>query len=154
MVAGGFNSSYWASHQQVPAESPREQLIAGLAAMAIGTLVSALIYFHPEGLRAPAWVAHVAALAFVFAGLCLLAAAFRKASLQRWLGIVVTVCLLTVSIWVAFGPGERECSMSLPFVQSIAPDVVCRGAFVVGAILVGLFLVLVLRRTIDHGSEA
>jgi hypothetical protein len=112
-----------------------------------------MIYFHPEGLRAPAWVAYVAASAFVLAGLCLLAGAVGNTSLQRWLGVAVTVSLFAVSVWVAFGPGQRECSISLPFVQSLAPDALCRGAFGVGAILVGLFLVLVLRRTIGNRSE-
>jgi hypothetical protein len=113
-----------------------------------------MIYAHPEGLRVPAWVAYIAASAFVLAGLCLLAGAVGNTSLQRWLGIGVTASLFVVGVWVAFGPGRRECSISLPFVQSIAPDALCRGAFGVGAILVGLFLVLVVRRTVGNRSEA
>jgi len=120
----------------------------------MGLLVGVLIHIHPEGLRVPAWVAYVAASAFVLAGLCVGAAVIGVAWLQRWLGVAVTLSLFVVSLWIAFGPGERECSMSLPLIQSIAPDALCRGAFGVGAILVGLFLVLVLRRSIATQPDA
>jgi hypothetical protein len=134
--------------------SRRTQLIGAAASVGIGLLVDVMIYFHPEGLRVPAWVAYVAASAFVFAGLCLLAGAFAILSLQRWLGIAVAVSLFVVIVWIAFGPGVRACSISLPFGQGIAPDVVCRGAFGIGAVLIGLFLVLALRRFIGTRSAA
>jgi hypothetical protein len=123
-------------------------LFTAVAIAAMGLLVGLMIHLHPEGLRVPAWVAYVAASAFVLAGLCLGAGVLGAGWLQRWLGVAVTLSLFVVSLWIAFGPGERECSMSLPFIQSIAPDALCRGAFGVGAILVGLFLALVLHRTI------
>ena len=72
--------------------------------------------------------------------------------LQRWLGVAVTVSLFVVCAWVAFGPGQRECSVSLPFVKSITGDAICRGAFGIGAILMGLFLLLVLRRAFADRS--
>jgi len=116
--------------------------------------VAYLIQAHPEGLHVPAWVAYVAASAFVLAGLCLFAGAVGNVGLQRWLGVAVTIWLFVVAAWVAFGPGERECSFSIPFFQSSASDAVCRGAFGIGATLVALFLVLVLRRIIGNRSEA
>jgi hypothetical protein len=125
-------------------------MIAAVVAVASGLLVAYLIHAHPDDLRVPAWVAYVAASAFVLAGLCLSAGAAGNVGLQRWLGVAVTVSLFVVSVWVAFGPGERECSFSLPFFQSGASDAVCRGAFGIGAILVGLFLVLVLRQIIGN----
>jgi hypothetical protein len=130
------------------------QLVLAAVAVASGLLVGFLIYVHPEGLRAPAWVAYVAAFAFVLAGLSLLAGAIGAIALQHWLGVAITASLFAVALWVAFGPGERECSMSLSFVESIAPDAVCRSFFGVGAILVGLFLVLVLRRSFGRRPEA
>jgi cytosine/uracil/thiamine/allantoin permease len=111
-----------------------------------------MIHLHPEGLRVPAWVAYVAAAAFVLAGLCLFAGALEIDWLQQWLGIAVTLSMLVVSLWIAFGPGERECSMSIPFVQTVAPDALCRGAFGIGALLVALFIGVFVRRALSSGS--
>ena len=132
--------------------SRRTQLIEAVAAVAIGLLVAFMIHLPPEGLRVPAWVAYMAASAFVLAGLCLLAGAVELNWLQRWLGIAVTLSLFVISLWIAFGPGERACSMSIPLVQMVAPDTLCRGAFGIGALLVALFLGLLVRRAIAHGS--
>ena len=134
--------------------SRRTQVIGAVVAVASGLLVGFMIHFHPEGLHVPSWVAYVAASAFVFAGLCLLAGAVEVNWLQRWLGIAVTLCLFVVSSWVAFGPGERECSMSIPLLQAVAPDALCRGAFGIGALLIALFLGLFVRRAISSASEA
>src|SRR5439155_23554255 len=134
--------------------SRRTQLIGAVAAVAIGLLVAFMIRLHPEGLRVPSWVAYVAASAFVLAGLCLFAGAAEISWLQRWLGIAVTLCLFVVSVWVAFGPGERECSMSIPFLQTAAPDALCRGAFGIGALLVASFLGLLVRRALSNKSAA
>jgi hypothetical protein len=59
------------------AEPTRKQAIAiGCAAIALGAGSAAAIYLHPEGLRAPAWVAYAAVSTFVLAGAALLAGAF------------------------------------------------------------------------------
>ena len=132
--------------------SRRTQLLVAAAAGTAGLVVAFMIHLHPEGLHVPAWVAYVAASAFVFAGLCLLAGALDIKWLQEWLGIAVTLSLFVVSLWIAFGPGERACSMSIPFVQTVAPDALCRGAFGLGALLVALFLGLLVRRALSSGS--
>jgi hypothetical protein len=138
----------------VPAVSRRTQLIGAVTAVAAGLIVGYMIHFHPKGLRVPSWVAYVAASAFVFAGLCLLAGAAEVSWLHRSLGIAVTLCLFVVSVWVAFGPGARECSMSIPFLQTVAPDALCRGAFGIGALLVASFLGLFVRRALSSKSAA
>ena len=130
----------------------RTQFIGAVVSVAAGLAVGFMIHLHPEGLRVPAWVAYVAAAAFVLAGLCLLAGAMEIPRLQQWLGIAVTLSMLVVSLWIAFGPGERECSMSIPFVQTVAPDALCRGAFGIGALLVALFVGLLVRRALSSGS--
>jgi hypothetical protein len=132
--------------------SRRAHFIGVIVAVAAGLVVGFMIHLHPEGLRVPAWVAYVAAAAFVLAGLCLLAGALEIDCLQQWLGIAVTLSMLVVSLWIAFGPGERECSMSIPFVQTVAPDALCRGAFGIGALLVALFISLLVRRALSSGS--
>jgi cytosine/uracil/thiamine/allantoin permease len=130
----------------------RTQFIGAVVAVAAGLVAGLMIHLHPEGLRVPAWVAYVAAAAFVLAGLCLFAGALEIDWLQQWLGIAVTLSMLAVSLWIAFGPGERECSMSIPFVQTVAPDALCRGAFGIGALLVALFIGVFVRRALSSGS--
>src|SRR6266404_591559 len=95
--------------------SRRTQLLVAAATGTAGLLVAFMIHLHPEGLLVPAWVAYVAASTFVLAGLCVLAGALEINGLQEWLGIAVTLSLFVVSLWIAFGPGERACSMSIPF---------------------------------------
>ena len=136
------------------ADPNRSQLLMAAATTLLGVLVVMLIYLHPEGLHVPAWVAYVAASAFVLAGLCILAMVIGMVWLQRLLGVAVALSLFVVSLWVAFGPGPRECSVSLSFVQGVAADALCRGAFAIGAILVGLFIVLAIYRIVSKRSEA
>jgi hypothetical protein len=131
----------------------RTQLVAGVAAVVAGLLIAGMIYFRPEGLRTPAWVGYVAALAFLFAGACALATALAVARLQRALGVVS--CMLIVTSWIALGPGARECTMTFSFSSGIAPDAWCRAAFGVGAFLIAAILVLVARGLASNskGSE-
>lgn len=133
--------------------SPRTRLIGATAALAAGIVTAFMIQVYPEGLRVPAWVAYAAASAFALAGLCLLAAAAGVSWLERWLGIAVTLSLFTVSSWVAFGPGERECSMLIPFLQTVAHDVLCRGVFAFGSLLIGLSLCLFVYRAMRSNPE-
>jgi hypothetical protein len=124
------------------------QAVGGAFSIAVGLIVGALIHLHPEGLRVPAWVAYVAASAFALTGLSLLAGALEAIRLQRWLGVAVALSLLAVGSWIAIGPGERACSMSIPFLRTAAPEAVCRGAFGLGALLVALVLGVLARRAI------
>ena len=134
--------------------SRRTQLIGGFAATALGLFIGVMIHAHPEELRAPAWVAYVAGSAFALAGLSLVAGALEALRVQRWLGAAVAMSLFAVSLWVAFGPGERACSMSIPFLQTPAPDALCRGAFGIGSLLIALFLGVFLYRAIRSRPEA
>ena len=80
--------------------------------------------------------------------------ALEALRVQRWLGTAVAISLFAVSLWVAFGPGERACSMSIPFLQTMAPDALCRGAFGIGSLLIALFLGVFLYRAIRSRPEA
>lgn len=130
----------------IPPTSRRTQFTAAACSIAVGVLVAVMVDLHPEGLRAPAWVAYAAAAAFVLAGACLASAALAIAWLQRWLVLGVVACLFAVTAWIAFGSGARECSVSFGFIAGLAPDALCRSAFDVGALLLGIVLALVLRR--------
>jgi hypothetical protein len=105
-----------------------------------------MVHAHPEGLHAPAWVAYTAAGTFVLAGASVGTAALGAARLSRWLGVGVIGGLFSVTAWIAFGPGARECSMSFGVFRNLATDAVCRTAFGVGTLLLALVLALVLRR--------
>jgi hypothetical protein len=132
--------------------SRRTRLIVAGAAVAIGVFSAFMVRAHPESLHAPNWVAYVAASAFVMAGLCLFAGSFGLAWLECWLAIAVTVALFAVSLWIAVGAGEHACSLSVPGFAGDASDAVCRGAFGIGALLVGVLLGLLVYRLITRRS--
>ncbi|HVE88650.1 MAG TPA: hypothetical protein VNA44_03035 [Burkholderiaceae bacterium] len=113
-----------------------------------GLLTAAMITLHPEGLNVPAWVAYVACAAFVFAGLTIMADEFALGRMYAWLVIACVVSLLVPGAWVAFGPGARECSVSGPFLSGIGSELVCRGAFGLGAVIVAALLVWIVLRSL------
>jgi hypothetical protein len=124
----------------------RSKLIWGLVLVVVSVVECSLIYFQPQQLKAPAWVAYVAASSLGIAGLLLLlAGATGVARTQNWLAVALVLSMVLPGIWIAFGKGERECTVSLPFLQ-FASDALCRGAFGVGALLGMCILVLYIRR--------
>ena len=134
--------------------SPRgTQWTVGLASVLVGLAVCVLIYRHPEALRAPAWVAYAAASAFVLAGLCLLAIASDAPRVQSYIAAAILLCLLAICVWIAFGQGERACTMSFSFLHANVSDAICRGAFGIGALLVTLVLALMVRRAMRATEE-
>jgi hypothetical protein len=104
----------------------------------VGVVVAFQMYRHPELLRVPAWVGYAAPSAFVFGGLALLSHSWAR-RLQLWLGVLTVAALLVPGAWLAFGPGPRECSVVLPFISSSGSELLCRGAFGIGAVLVAAF---------------
>ena len=133
--------------------SRKTRLVGGLAAIAAALVIAVMVATHPEELRAPAWVVYVAASAFGFAGLSLVAGLFQAVRLQHWLVVAVTLSMFSVSAWVAFGPGERACSMSIGMFGMVPADMVCRGAFGIGALLMALILFLTISHAIRSGSQ-
>jgi len=130
----------------------RQQLGGGLVAIAAGVLAAAMIYLRPETLNVPAWVAYVACAAFVFAGLAIIAHEFALHRTHAWLAVACVASLGVPGAWAAFGPGKRECSVSGPFFSSGGSDLVCRGAFGLGAVIVAVLLVWMVWRALRHGS--
>jgi hypothetical protein len=128
--------------------TPPKRTAQGWFVAAIGVLTGATIYLHPESLEAPAWIAYAACACFMFAGLAIVASESGLQHLNAWLGVATVACLLTPGAWLAFGPGPRACSVSLPFISTVASEWMCRGVFGFGAILVALFLVWLIRRAL------
>ena len=128
--------------------SARQRLTIGLLVAAMGTGVMLLIYFQPQQLRAPSWVAYAAASTFVLAGMALVAGALGARKLVAWLGVLTVAALMTPAVWIAFGPGARGCSFSLGFLSGAASEWACRGAFGLGALLGAAILFLMLRQAL------
>lgn len=139
-------------------------MAVGLAVSAMGALIVLLaVGVIPGGdasLEAPRWVVAAAGLSFVLAGAAIIvgyAVAGGAApdgdlppGTPRWvrvtqslLGLGIIVALAAVGTWVAFGPGPRAFSVTLPFVgRGPGDETVGRGAFGIGAVLMWIFLVV------------
>lgn len=93
-----------------------------------GGIAAAMIYRQPDQLHAPAWVAYTACAAFVLAGLAIIADG--------------------TGAWVAIGAGVRDGSVSVPFFGTVGSELLCRGAFGLGAVIVAALLVWVVLRAL------
>jgi hypothetical protein len=134
----------------------RQRLFAATVAVLLGLFSAAMVWRHPQQLRAPAWVAYAACGAFVFAGLTLLATELGLRRVQAWLVAACVAALLLPGAWIAFGPGLRRCRVSLPFASGAPSEFMCRAAFGLGALLVAAMLawaVLLALRTGRRGGE-
>jgi hypothetical protein len=118
---------------------------AGVVAIATGLGICALVYYHPEGLNAPAWVVYAAGKVFVAAGLCLFAAMIGAGRVQNFIGIAITLSLWLMAGWVAFAPGDRSCTASVSWLSLPANDVLCRFGFAVGWLIFGVSIAVVAR---------
>lgn len=117
--------------------------IVGSVAVGAGIATSAAVYLAPGGLNAPAWVAHLAASVFVFAGLALIAAELKRPRLRLMLVAAALTALGLVGASLAFAPGR--CSVSLPLLRASAPNLACRFAFGAGALIVAGMIACLIR---------
>ena len=131
----------------------RKRLLGGSLSAMVGALTAALIYRYPEQLHAPAWVAYTACSAFVFAGLTIVASESPLRRIHAWLVVACIGALLVPGAWLAFGPGVRECSVSVPFFSTAGSELLCRGAFRFGALLVVALLVWVVLRALRQQNS-
>jgi hypothetical protein len=139
------------------APGKKEMIASGTLASVLGfyfLLVGAGILPIPggaENLHGPLWLVLGAGLAFSLAGLAVLLQAFGHANdrgefpaeAPTWLRVVQYLIGLTIfatfgatGSWIAFGPGERAFSGSLPFISSASGSAVGRIVFGIGAIIV------------------
>jgi hypothetical protein len=127
-------------------QRPRSRV--GWFVVLTGVLTALLVYTHPEGLEAPAWVAYAACIAFVFAGLSIVASSAAHSRAQTWLAIGCMAAMAVPGMWIAFWPGPRVCSVSIPFASGAVQGGVCRVAFGSGAVIVAVFVVWAVRRAL------
>ena len=137
---------------QAPQLSPRSSVALGLGLIAMSLGFGALIYFQPQQLNAPAWVAYAAASAFLLAGLQVLAGTEKAGPLQDWLAVALILALLLPGAWVAFGGGNRQCEVTLPFI-AFTSEGSCRVAFGVGALLGLAVFMLFIRRALNRQHD-
>jgi hypothetical protein len=132
-----------------PPPSRRERLLAGGAAIAIGSIGLILMYRHPEGLRVPAWVGFAAMSTFVWGGSAIvLRENEATAGFADGAVLLTIVGLFVPAAWIAFGPGPRECTAMLSVLSAPAGEWLCRGAFGLGALIVSLLFVLAARQVL------
>jgi hypothetical protein len=141
-----------------------ELLLIGLLAIAMGALamlaVSGLL--PAKSADAPLWLGVAGGMIFVFAGGALVLRWFAGGNAQdselpdgspRWLrasysliGLACIGLLAAIGTWVAFGPGERAFTMSIPYGGSGPGNpTIGRIAFGVGALVSWLFFILAAR---------
>ncbi len=126
-------------------ERRRGRLIGGGICIVLGLFEGLIMYRHPEKLHVPAGMAVVLCLAFVAAGLAIIAAEYQLRRLHAWLVVMILVGLLVPGAWIAFGAGEHHCIDPLPFLNTFGAELLCRGAFGIGAVLVAAILGWVVR---------
>jgi hypothetical protein len=133
----------------------------GAFTMALGSLImlAAAGVLPSKGEQAPAWVVACAASVFVLAGGLLLLRSFMGGDMNDRevprgvplfvraiyyvAGLSVVAALATVGTWIAFGPGERAFSISIPFLGSgPGNEWIGRAAFGAGAALTWLFFLV------------
>jgi hypothetical protein len=135
---------------------PRQILFFGIVTALAGgyfTLVGAGLLPIPGGpanLHAPQWILLCVGLAFFFTGMALLIQRFGRADahgelpadapswlriMQYMIGVGVFACFALIGSWIAFWPGEREFSGTIPFLSVQTNETIGRAAFGIGAII-------------------
>ncbi|GAB2524556.1 hypothetical protein [Lysobacter humi (ex Lee et al. 2017)] len=136
-------------------ETPSQLKSAGAALLVLAALFSALVAFQPEGLKAPAWLAYLAAAILALAGTLALARAYGRHMLADGLACAVLGGMLLVGLWIALGPGPRQCVSRIPStgaLVSAVSETTCRSAFGFGALLIAGMLALAVRGWLRHRS--
>lgn len=161
-----------------PAALNKETITVGVIAGAIGLyfllvgLGTLPIPGGPNNLHGPLWIVFFAGLAFFLAGISALLQGFGGANDQgefpadapSWfrvaqylIGLMIFVAFGAIGSWIAFGPGERVFSGSLPFVSGSVGSSIGRTVFGIGAVIVWFctfaFAIVGARRLLRGGKR-
>jgi hypothetical protein len=123
---------------------------AGAALLVLGVLVAVLVTLHPEGLKAPAWVAYLAAAVLVCGGGTALARVFGNPSLADALVCLLLGGMLAMAAWISLGAGARQCVAGAS--RDAVSELACRSAFGVSALVLGAMLLVAVRSWLRRGS--
>ncbi|WP_298210697.1 hypothetical protein [Acidovorax sp.] len=116
--------------------------LAAFIALLLGVALAVLINLYPEHLKAPAWIAYLAAGIFSLAGATGIARAYGHHNLADGLICLVLGGMLTMLLWISLGPGPRHCTSSVGGLPFAASEIACRSAFGIGALLVAFMLAI------------
>lgn len=119
---------------------------AGWGLLACGLAISALVHLHPQGLQAPAWIAHLAGGAFVLAGAIVLLRAAGRGQVADGLVCLLLVVFAGIGAWIALGPGAEQCVVRRGGIAAPASPTSCRVALGAGLVVVLAMLAYAARR--------
>ena len=138
-------------YQSLDELTPSRKRAIGAIMVSVAITLSGLMHAHPQGLNVPSWVAHMVSGCFGLAGVAVFVHASVSKRAYQWLMVAVLATMMAIPSWIAFGPGERECSASawgapsgwltfldLEEVQGLG----CRIPFALGAALMGVVLAI------------
>jgi hypothetical protein len=108
------------------------------------------VALHPEALRTPAWVAYVAAAVFVCGGAVALARGYSKPAAAEAFVCLLLAGMFAIAAWISVGPGSRQCVASGS--SGGVPELACRSAFGVGALVLAAMLLLAVRGWLRRSS--
>lgn len=129
------------------AKSKEPPLILAFISIAAGVypllLSLDIILGGSASLNVPVWVGVLASSIFILAGLALLT---RKIEwLSKLFGLSILVSFAVIGNWIAFGVGERTCSVEIFAFGQDTSGLMCRIPFGYGAILLnGIMLFMTL----------
>lgn len=146
--------------------SPRAAVALGFLFIAMGVFLVlfsvGLVPGAEASLEAPRWVGACAGLMFVLCGGAMIVGyavaggvgpdGDLPAGTPRWvrltqylLGLGIISSLAAIATWIAFGPGRRAFTVTLPFAgRGPGDETVGRVVFGIGAVLMWVFLVVFL----------
>jgi hypothetical protein len=145
-----------------PPPSRRETIWVGALAAAIGlyfVLVGLGLFPSPGKANGPMWIVLLAGSCFLLGGLAVLIPAAvtgevrddgqLPAGAPQWLRVLqymfvlaIFACFAMIGSWIAFGPGTRSFSVSMPFLSFRgAGEMIGRAAFGLGAVITWLCLI-------------
>lgn len=121
----------------------------------LAAVLTALITIHPAGLKVPAWVAYFACAVLGLAGLLALARAYGHHLLADGLACAVLGSMLITGLWIALGPGPRQCVSRIPSTGALisaVSETTCRSVFGFGAFVVAGMLFIAVRGCLHRRS--
>jgi hypothetical protein len=137
-----------------PPLSPVARIAIGLLCVA-GGLIPALASFDlgpldRSAINGPPWLGFLAGAVFIAGGLgVMLGERLRPGPLSHGLFALVIGSFAAIASWIAFGPGPRECAISVAgflFSSGWANEIACRAGFGIGALLLDGFVLILIAR--------
>lgn len=140
----------------------KSTIFCGLVSVGIGLfymLISAGVIpmSGNAGEQSPHWLAFCVGLAFFAGGLAVVIQTLAGVSgdsvpstvpttvryTMSALALTITVCLVSIALWVGFGPGPRHFTSNVPFLGGRAGELIRRAAFGFGGVLICLVLIAI-----------